>query len=220
MALNAKKAPSSAAGAKIEPLEAGSYPARVVQIIDLGLQEQRPYLGQPKPPANEIRLVYELTDEFLQDEDGNDQEDKPRWLSEDLPLRNLAAEKAKSTQRYMALDPKLDFDGDFTELLEVPCNVTVVQNPGKGANVGKVYNNIAGISTMRAKDAQRLPALVNKPVVFELETPDMEVFDALPDWLQDKIKGNLEFNGSALQKALGGEPTAGADEGDNNDEEW
>lgn len=30
----------------------------------------------------------------------------------------------------------------------------------------------------------------------------MEVFKSLPQWLQDKIKENLEFEGSALQEAL------------------
>jgi hypothetical protein len=38
--------------------------------------------------------------------------------------------------------------------------------------------------------------------VFDLDEPDMEVFNALPDWIKDKIKGNLNFQGSPLQAAL------------------
>ncbi|MOA43842.1 hypothetical protein D3C78_1660410 [compost metagenome] len=57
---------------------------------------------------------------------------------------------------------------------------------------------------MRPKDAAKAPELVNPVKVFVLDEPDMEVFLSLPQWLQDKIKGNLEFNGSPLQKALQG----------------
>jgi hypothetical protein len=36
----------------------------------------------------------------------------------------------------------------------------------------------------------------------------MDVFNEIPKWLQDKIKSNLNFAGSALEKALGGKPAA------------
>src|SRR5690554_5331156 len=133
MALNAKNIPGGGGG-NYEPMEPGTYPARVVQIIDLGLQNQRPFQGQEKPPAREIAITYEFVDEFMKDENGEDQEDKPRWLTEIMPLHNLSSERAKSTQRYNALDPNMVYDGDFSQLVDTPCNVTVVQNPGKGKN--------------------------------------------------------------------------------------
>ena len=34
----------------------------------------------------------------------------------------------------------------------------------------------------------------------------MEVFNKLPDWLKEKIQGNLEFEGSKLQELLSGAP--------------
>ena len=104
MALNAKTA-SSGGGMNIEPLEPGTYPARLVQVVDLGVQAQRPYQGKEKDPVQEILLTYEFVDEFLKDEDGNEETDKPRWLSESMPLFNLSSERAKSTLRYNALDP-------------------------------------------------------------------------------------------------------------------
>jgi hypothetical protein len=56
-----------------------------------------------------------------------------------------------------------------------------------------------------------------------LDEPDLEIFESLPEWLQDKIKGNLNYAGSALQAALGGAPTAqpepeAAAEADGNDD--
>ena len=58
---------------------------------------------------------------------------------------------------------------------------------------------------MRARDIEKCPELKNPAKVFDLDNPDMVVFGSLPQWLQDKIKGNLNFNGSKLQAALGGE---------------
>jgi len=223
MALNASKIKnnSAAKGPKQDPIDVGTYPVRIAQIIDLGLQPQRPYQGQEKPPAQEIMITYEFLDEFCVDEDGKELDDKPRWLSETLPLRSLKAEKAKSTQRYYALDPDEEFGGDFTQLAGLPAVASVVQNAGKGKNAGNIYNNIASLSAMRPKDAGKAVELQNPPKLFDLDEPDMEVFGSLPDWLQDKIKDNLEFNGSALQKALGGkvaETEESDEEGD--DDEW
>lgn len=206
MALNVSKIKGNG-GERVEQpnIDPGTYPARVVQIIDLGLQPQRPYQGKDKPPANEIMLTYEMVDEFMVDADGNPVEDKPRWISETMPLHGLFAEKAKSTQRYMALDPKKEFGGDFAALIGTATNITVINNPGKD---GKVYDNIASISTMRPRDVASCPELVNPPKVFDSSEPDMEVFNALPSWIQDKIKGNLNYEGSALQAVLEGAPKA------------
>lgn len=218
MALNASKIPGAGNGERIEQpnLEPGPYPARLVQIIDYGLQPQRPYKGQDKPPAYEIGLTYEFVDEFMVDKEGNPVEDKPRWVSETIPLHNLKADKAKSTQRYMALDPKVEFGGDFTKLIEKPCTVTVVNNPGKD---GKVYDNVAIIAGMRPRDADKCPPLVNKSKVFDLSNPDMEVFNALPQWIQDKIKQNLNYEGSPLQKLIGGAPPPKKEEAPKQEEE-
>ena len=215
MALNARniKRPKQEGFVEQPAIDAGSYPARIVQVLDLGVQKQRPYKGQPKAPVQEVMITYELLDEFCIDEDGEPVEDKPRWLSETLPLHSLDVELAKSTKRYLALDPEEKFGGDFTLLIDLPCVVTVVQNPGKGDNAGKIYNNVGGVSAMRAKEAARAVELVNEPKVLVLDEPDMVIYKSLPEWLQEKIAGNLSFKGSALEKAL-----AGAEDDDEEEE--
>lgn len=223
MGLNAKKMKHTGgnkAGAAQAPIEPGTYPVRVAQVIDLGLQNQRPYQGQEKPPAYELMITYEFLDEFCVDENGNEDEDKPRWLSETLPLRSLQAEKAKSTQRYYALDPSESLDGDFTQLVGVAANASIVQNAGKGKNVGKVYNNIAALSAMRSKDSAKAPELKNEGKVFDLDDPDVEVFNSLPEWIQDKIKDNLEYAGSELEKALTGASSEPESDVEEEDVEW
>lgn len=206
MALNANKPQTG--GKKFAPqanIAAGVYPARLVQLIDLGLQAQRPFQGKEKAPVQEIMLTYELVDEFMKDEEGNDILDKPRWVSETLPFHGLFADKAKSTQRYLAFDPKQDWAGDFSQAVGLPINVAIVNEPDK-RDPTKIYDNIATISAMRPRDAQQCPELKNPTKVFDLDAPDMEAFNTMPKWVQDKIKGNLNFAGSALQKALGNAP--------------
>jgi len=215
MALNAKKVPNTA-GPKAPPVDAGGYPGRLVQVIDLGLQPQRPFKGEEKKPAYEIMTTYELSDEFLKDEDGEDIVDKPRWLSETFPFHSLEADRAKSTARYLALDPDQVHDGDWIKLLGVPCTINVVQNKGSGKNAGNIYNNIASTIPMRAKEAAKLPELVNPTKYLSLDEEDVETFLSLPEFIQEKIKEGLEYEGTALARALkrykGKDEKADADE--------
>jgi len=185
-----------------ENIEPGTYPGRLVQVIDLGLQPQRPYQGQEKPPAQEIMVTYELVDCFMVDKDGNELEDKPRWISETFPLRALSNEKAKSTERYLAIDPQMEADGDWEQLVTKAVNVTIVNNI-KGE---KIYDNVAMTAVMRAKDAAKCPELKNPTKVFSLDEPNMETFNALPQWIRDKITSNLKFKGSQLEKLIGDKP--------------
>lgn len=203
MALNASKIQGGGNAERVEQdnLAAGVYKARIVQIIDYGIQPQRAYLGKDKAPAQEIGVTYELLDEFMKDEDGNDIEDKPRWISENFPLHSLKADMAKSTKRYLALDPTQEHGGNWPDLIGMPCMVTVVNNPGKE---GKVYDNVGNVSAMRPRDAAAAPELVNDPKVFDLDAPDMEVFNKMPKWIQDRIKGNLTYKSSPLEKLVEG----------------
>ena len=220
----ALKAPQGNGGGKQfapqENIKPGTYPARVVQLIDFGLQPQRPYMGQEKKPAYELGITYELVDEFMKDEEGNDIEDKPRWISETLPVHPLVADKAKSTQRYTTFDPDLVQKGDFSFLLDKPCNVTVVNNKSGD----KVYDNVASISAMRQRDADKCPKLKNPAKMFDLDNPDLTIFNSFPKWIQEKIQGNLNYKGSRLEKLLGGKsapapepemPVAGAEDQSN-----
>lgn len=200
MALNANKLPSKNNFTTMEP---GTYPARLVGVVALGLQAQREFKGEPKPPAQEIALTYEFVDEFMQDEDGNPDPKKPRWITEILPFYPLSSDKAKCTQRYNVFDPEHKDDGDWVQQINKPVNATVVLNPSKG----RVYENISGLSAMRAKDADKTPELVNKPLIFDTETPDMEVWARIPKFLKDKIVAGLEYEGSELQKLVGKDST-------------
>lgn len=231
MALNTKNLPRTGGKFKRPPaLEEGNYPARLVQIIDLGTQPQRAWKGEEKPPKPMIHTTYEVLDEFMKDEEGNDMEDKPRWISEELAMNPLSSDLANSTKRYISLDPKLEHDGDWAMLAGAPCMITLSADKDKKGNKNDdgtpvVYNNISSTQTMRAKDISKAEGLKNPVKVFDMSDPDMDVFNALPDFLQSKIKGALDFGGSPLEKALGGEPKEDLpvepqDDGDSGGGDW
>lgn len=204
MGINVNTAPKG--GKDFPTLDAGGYPARVVGVIDLGMQPQE-YMKEAKAPCNEVMITYEFSDEFLKDEDGNDMKDKPRWYSEWFPVKNIDAAKAKSTLRYNAIDPKGVAKGDFSKTIGFPVTVTLSAEEGKGKRLGKTVNNVMNVSVMREKEAAKLPALVNPPLVFLLDSPDMDMWKRIPAWVQNKIVGNLEFAGSKLEALLGGTST-------------
>jgi hypothetical protein len=205
MGLNAKTAPSPSGGGVEQPLLAvGGYPGRVVQIIDLGVQPQKPWKGKEKPPAHMMMVTYEFADEFCVDEDGKELEDKPRWLSEDFALFSLDSDLATSTKRYRVFDPEEKFEGEFTLCLEAPVLITVTHNK-KG---DKTYTNVGDIGPLRPKEIDKLPPLVNPSRCFLLDEPDLEVFNNLPNWIREKITSALNFKGSALDVALNGAPAA------------
>ena len=43
---------------------------------------------------------------------------------------------------------------------------------------------------------------MNDPKIFDIDEPDMKIFTSLPKWLQDKMKENLNYGGSALEEAV------------------
>ena len=184
-----------------DPLDPGTYPARLVQVIDLGVQPQRPFKGQPKPDIQMISLTYELVDTFLKDKDGEDDEARPRWLSETMPLHSIKNEKAKSTQRYKAFDKENDDDGDWFAQIGKPVNVTVAINQVDD----KVYENVSALGPMRDRDAARCPELVNDPRLFAIDAEDTwGAFEGLPQWLREKIEGARNVPGSGFATFLKG----------------
>lgn len=186
---------------KPDALEPGTYPARIVRVLDMGMQPQRPYKGEEKAPAHEITVTYELSDEFMKDEEGNDLEDKPRWVSETFALNSMKADLAKSTKRMKTVDPENKLDGDWSQTLGLPVLITIVVNTAANGNK---YENVANTAAVRAKDVVRMPELKNPALFLDLQEPDLDVFNKLPKWQQEKITSNLEYAGSPLEKLLKG----------------
>ena len=203
MSFNAKEVPAGPSKAK-KILDVGAYPARLVQLINFGIQPQVPYMGQEKQPTLELSITYEFLDEFMDDEDGNPDGERPLWVSETFSFFSLDVERATSTKRYMALDQSMEHDGDWMQLLGKPCIVNLGKAVTKsGPNTGRERNKVISVSAMRPKEAAKAPELVNNTRVFDFYNPDMEAYEAFPEWIKEKLQGAVDFPGSALEEALG-----------------
>jgi len=165
-------------GTDLGRVEDGTYHARVSQVIGLGRQVQTDWkTNQPKKdkygntiikPA--VWLTFELPTERVELEDG---ETMPRWVSKEYTLS--MHEKANFRKLLNAIAP--DANG-LNELLNQPACITVgstssgkakitgVSAPMKGVQVGEVESNT---------------------ILYDFDEPDQEVFDNLPEFLQEKI---------------------------------
>lgn len=181
-----------------EPVDEGTYPCRVVDIIELGMQPQAKHKGKVKPPVERIYLNYELTDEFCLDKEGEEELDKPRWQSEDFPYYPLDMKNATCNKRLKAIDPKNEADGNWGEIGGMAVNVTFYHNVD-----GEItYVNVSAATAIRRKDCKKVAELQHPVRVFDIDDPDMRVFYSLPNWLQNKITDNLNFEGSILEEAI------------------
>lgn len=195
MSLKMKDAPKGATPKKERPLiPAGQQMARIVEIIDLGLQPQRPYQGEEKPPAFMLRVTLEFPQHKIEVEG----EQRPMWESIEFPLSRH--EKSKCVKYYNTLDPDNEHQGDWEALIGKACFALIVHNKGKGQHAGKVFANIGDI--LPPMDGVPVPELENPTKVFDLVSPDMDTWELFPEWLQTKIKGNLQYEGSKLEKYL------------------
>lgn len=231
MALHAGKVKQAGGNGKKfapqEEIEVGNYPSRLAQVIDLGRHYRDKWVdGQgyvvdtDRKAENYIMLTCELCTEFMKDEQGTDIEDKPRWLSESIPLLALTSDLATSTKRYLAFDKDKKHDGDWKKILSYPCTVTVAHKKSGKAKIGSITPPMKGMV---------IPELKNQPKFFDTTEPDMDIFNSLPQWIQDKIKSNLDYEGSELQAMIEGKqkvveekPVAPevAEQEDDEDEPW
>src|SRR5690606_37508634 len=124
------------------------------------------------------------------------------WVTEEMAFHSLKADRAKSTARYFALDPDSKVGGDWGQLIGTPCMVTLTKSKSKKPGSTDEYNNISAVSSMRPREAAKAPELVNPAVVFDFYHPDMELFEKFPDWIKEKMKEALDYEGSPLEEAL------------------
>jgi hypothetical protein len=68
--------------------------------------------------------------------------------------------------------------------------LSIVHEPSK-TDPTRVRDKISGISTVMK--GVTMPPQVNPSFIFELDNFDQAKFDALPDWLKDKVRQSQEY---------------------------
>ena len=190
----------------------GSYPARIVQIVFLGVQDQRAFQGQPKPPCDSVRITYELSHEFMKDENGDVLADKPRWESETIAFKNATLDLATSTKRYKAYRPQAQ-PADFVWDEGLLGTAVQVQLKGRkvetGRHAGKTFVDIKGVTPPANMPGYEQPVLINLPVFFDPEDDAVSVdsFNEMPEWLQGEVKKAHNWDAMPLAGLLAGGTT-------------
>lgn len=184
MTLDLNKAKS---GGTFTRAEDGSYPARFVQVIDLGVQPQEDYqTGEAKEPKPRVLLTFEFPTERIE----VNGEDRPRWYSKEYTISNH--EKAGILKVVKSLDPS-GKEMQLSKLLGKPCLITIGSTSTGKPKIVSIAPPMKGME---------VGELENPPVAFDFDNPDVGLFNSLPDWLKEKIRGALNFEGSPLKDML------------------
>lgn len=186
---------STEAKKKFSRIEDGTYVARVVQIIDLGVQEDE-YEGQKKI-GPKVFINFEFPTELMEDN-----ENKPHWLGKEFTVS--LHEKAVMTKLVAAADP----DGKATSkgrnlkgLLGLPLMVTVGTTGTGNAKIAGVARLMKGLS---------VADLSKDPLFFDMDSATKEEYDVLPQWIREKILVSRDFDDVPLAKLIKGSTSESA----------
>lgn len=174
---------------KPDPIKKGTYPARLVQMIDLGVQPQTDMQGNEKDPAPEVWLTLEFPTKRVE----VNGESRPRWVSRRMKIS--WHEKANFPKWMEVFGFKEKKTKHLSELLGAPCLAAVGLTAGGNNKIENV---------LELPEGMPVGELENDPKVFDFDDPDMEIFEKLPGFVQEMIKTAKNYEGSVLQEKLEG----------------
>ena len=165
---------------KAPPVEPGAYPAVCIGIIDLGEQ----YSEKFKSYSNKVQIVWELPTETIE----VDGKPEPRQLSKEFTIS--ASKKGNLRGFLSSWNSKTYSDEEFMELdlfdqIGRACQVNVVLNEtGEYANVESAIPLMKGYT---------VPQSSTPPIRWDMDNWNDEVFQNLPEWVQEKIKKSTQY---------------------------
>jgi len=172
----------------------GVRPARLVSVIDLGIQEREPWKGKEKPPIQQIRLEFDLVDDLhIFDEDKGEQPFRRSPWDLNVSIDSETGEPWKNSNLYdwwKALDPTNKFDLDFTKMLGQAIFLTVTYDDSDGIT----YANISNPSPVPDMPGFEVAKTPNALFYFDMDEGDLEKFNILPDFIKDKMRAAINFN--------------------------
>jgi hypothetical protein len=192
-------------GGDFKRVPPGVFIGRCYSVIDLGTQEVE-FQGDKKL-QRKVLIRWEL---FGEEEDGTpllveiDGRKMPMTISKRYTLSlsdkaRLRADLAAWRGKDFTQDELKGFD--ISKLIGAYCMVNVTQNETNG----KTYSNIASLTPLPSALRASKPAGVHEPVLFDLDNPDMDVFESFYEKLQETIQSSVEWQSRGKSR-----PTASA----------
>lgn len=177
----------NAARPRAERIPEGTYPARLISVIDLGIQPQTDWqTGEATDPKPRILCTWELPTE-TQEMTGEDGEavDMPRLISKEYTSSNFDQSNLMKLIKALAAGERIS---SVVQLLGVECML----------NIGStVTGNAKVTSVMRAPKGMPVAEAVNPITSFDFDAPDRKLFEAQVGWIQQKIRGAVNYTGWA-----------------------
>ena len=181
-------------GGDFKRVPPGAYIGRCYSLIDLGTQISAGKFGEKV--QHKIKIGWEL---FGEEEDGTpltvvvDGKEMPMTISKSY---TVSLHEKASLRKDLAAWRGKDFTEDeakgfnVAKLLGVYCMVNVTHSESKG----KIYSNVSGLTPIPGALRNAKPAPVHTNITFDLDAPDMVVFDAFHEKLQEAIKKSPEWS--------------------------
>ncbi|MCB0255862.1 MAG: hypothetical protein KDI55_19260 [Anaerolineae bacterium] len=194
---------NSGSNVMFKKVPAGVHIARCVQVIDLGTQEVT-FQGETKQ-QHKLYIAWEVLGEddagVPLTYEGTDGKDHPMTIGKRYTLSlndKSALRKDLAAWRGRDFTPEELKAFDISKLLGAYCMLNVQHNE---SNNGKTYANVASITPLPTALAKNKPTSDTKPVSFDMDDPDMALFDSFPPWLQDVIQASAEWAARSAPKA-------------------
>jgi len=182
-------------GSKIPRIDDGMYPARLYSVIELGTQKRDPFEGTPKDDCKQVIFTFEFPTKQVEIDGAM----KPRILGKTYNI--FTSENAALPKLIAALDPSGSLSGggaDAGKLVGVACMIQVGSTSGGKAKITNVSPLMEGLEVADGELEQ---------LVFDYDYPDIEVFNKLPQWIQEKLTSSVGYKTSALAPLVASKPT-------------
>lgn len=191
-------------------MPAGNHIARCFSMIQIGtiIEQTGIYAGKE---AHKVNLTWETPDE--QHDFGKGLQ--PFSISKEFTLsmhEKATLRKILESWRGKSFTEEEAKSFDVTKLLGKSCMLSVIH---KTTGSGKVRAEISSVATL--PKGFECPTQVNKSQVLSFDAWDQTIFDALPEYLRNKIKGSKEY-AKMLNPSLNSGEDIG-DEPDNSNQE-
>jgi hypothetical protein len=180
-------------GGNFKRVPQGVFIGRCYSLIDLGTQLTNGQYGEKL--QHKIRIAWEL---FGEDEQGApltvdvDGKEMPMTISKSY---TVSLHEKAGLRRDLAAWRGRDFTEeeakafDVSKLLGAFCMINVTTSETNG----KTYSNVNGITPLPGALKNSKPAPVHENVIFDLDKPDMQVFENFHEKLQEAIKKSPEW---------------------------
>lgn len=171
-----------------ELIPAGNYIARCYSMIHVGTVHEI-YMGQPKV-MNRVRIGWELpTEQRIFDKAKGNQ---PLVISKEL---TVSMHEKATLRKMLASWRGKDFSDDeakcfdITKLVGVPCLLNIIHKQKQDKS--GIYEDIAGVTPMPKGTV--CPPQINANLIWDYDNPNYDVFNAMPDFIKQKIQGSEEY---------------------------